>query len=111
MVKRLNVPVFLLAIRTLRPEFPDHEVSRIGLHQIGNIFLCAKTPHFTKRFELYLLSASRAFRKHVVLRFPDRNYAVAVAAIAGFRAAALILVEHIILHNANLTDPFVPILW
>ena len=46
-----------------------------------------------------------------MLRLPNRNLAVAIAAITGFGTAAPVLIEHIILLDADLADPSAPVLW
>ena len=111
MAKCLNIPVCFLAVGTLRPELPDHKAARIGLHQIHDISPCTQPAHLAKGFELHRFSASGASGKRIVLRLPNRNLAVTVAAIAGFGAAAPVLIEHIILLDADLADPSVPVLW
>ena len=111
MVKCLDIPVFLFVMGSFRPKFPDHKAVRIGLHQIQDIPPCAQPAHLAEGFELHRSSASEASGNRIVLRLPNRNLAVTVAAIAGFGTAAPVLIEHIILLNADLTDPSVPALW
>ena len=110
-VKHLDISVCFLTVRTLRPELSDHKAARIGLHQIQDISPCAQPAHLAEGFELHRSSASEASGNRIVLRLPNRNLAVTVAAIAGFGTAAPVLIEHIILLNADLTDPSVPVLW
>ena len=111
MVKCLDIPVFLFVMGSFRPELSDHKAARIGLHQIQDISPCAQPAHLAEGFELHRFSASGASGKRIVLRLPNRNLAVTVAAIAGFGAAAPVLIEHIILLDADLADPSVPVLW
>ena len=111
MAKRRNISVCFLTVRTLRPELSDHKAARIGLHQIQDISPCAQPAHLAEGFELHRFSASGASGKRIVLRLSNWNLAVAIAAITGFGAAAPVLIEHIILLNADLADPSVPVLW
>ena len=111
MVKCLDIPVFLFVMGSFRPELSDHKAARIGLHQIQDISPCAQPAHLAEGFELHRFSASGASGKRIVLRLPNRNLAVTVAAIAGFGAAAPVLIEHIILLDADLADPSAPVLW
>ena len=111
MVKCLDIPVFLFVMGSFRPELSDHKAARIGLHQIQDISPCAQPAHLAKGFELHRFSASGASGNRIVLRLPNRNLAVAIAAITGFGTAAPVLIEHIILLNADLADPSVPVLW
>ena len=111
MVKCLDIPVFLFVIGSFRPKFPDHKAARIRLHQIQDIPPCAQPAHLAEGFELHRSSASGASGNRIVLRLPNRNLAVAIAAITGFGTAAPVLIEHIILLNADLADPSVPVLW
>ena len=110
-VKHLDISVCFLTVRTLRPELSDHKAARIGLHQIQDISPCAQPAHLAEGFELHRFSASGASGNRIVLRLPNRDLAVTVAAIAGFGAAAPVLIEHIILLDADLADPSVPVLW
>ena len=110
-VKHLDISVRFLTVRTLRPELSDHKAARIGLHQIQDISPCAQPAHLAEGFELHRFSASGASGNRIVLRLPNRNLAVAIAAITGFGTAAPVLIEHIILLDADLADPSVPVLW
>ena len=110
MAKRRNISVCFLTVRTLRPELSDHKAARIGLHQIQDISPCAQSAHLAEGFELHRSSASGASGNRIVLRLPNRNLSVAIAAITGFGTAAPVLIEHIILLDADLTDPSVPVL-
>ena len=103
-VKHLDISVCFLTVRTLRPELSDHKAARIGLHQIQDISPCAQPAHLAEGFELHRSSASGASGNRIVLRLPNRNFAVTIAAVASFCTAAPVLIEHIILLDADLAD-------
>jgi len=94
------------------PKLTDNKTVRPGLNQIDTNFFSVRSPaQFANRFIGDFMPAAGAAARLVVEGFSLNRYILfAVGSVAGSCPSTPVLIENVILRNANFTYPAVPVL-
>ena len=109
---RLTVRQGILSISSVCPEFPDNKTILAPLDQIGIILICLEIACASQCLEHHRMPAAGTAPLFVVVGVPGNGHLLpAEGAVAGFCAAALVMVKYKIFPHGHLVGPPFPIFW
>ena len=107
---RLAVWQPVLSVGPVRPEFPDNKTILAPLDQIGIILICLEIACASQCLEHHRMPAAGTASLFVVVGVPGNGHLLpAEGAVAGFCAAALVVVKYKIFPHGHLVGPTPPI--
>ena len=106
----LTVRQGILSVGPVRPEFPNDKSIPAPLDQISIILICLKIACASQSLEHHRMAAADTAPLFVVVGVPGNGHLFsAEGAVAGFCAAALVVVKYKIFPHSHLVGPTPPI--